>query len=148
MKPFETYPGAGKVLLGPTPGETCRRGYGRLFIQMTGQTCCAYCELDFAAAYENWLQMAIDHVVPRNVCASLSIPALWYEDCTNKVLACAACNGFDNRYKPPASDVCPASLEEFHSLRDRIFIERKLRIAERHRRERKYFASQDWTRNC
>ena len=145
MLPFETYPGGGKTLLGPTPGDNCRHGYGLVLMKKTGQTCCAYCGLDFAASYENWLQMAVDHVVPISVCGSLSISPLWYEDCTNKVLACAACNGFDNRYKQPEVDTCPTSLDEFYALRDRIFRERTARIAERHRLERDYFERRLWS---
>lgn len=144
MHPFDAFPDAVQMLLGPTPGETCRRGYGLVLMRKTGQTCCAYCGLDFAASYENWLQMAVDHVVPKNICGNLSIPVEWYEDCTNKVLACATCNGFDNRFKQAPSDVCPASLEAFYALRDRIFSERRIRIAERHRAEREYFARRLW----
>ena len=144
MLPFDGYPGSGRVLLGATPGGTCRREYGLVFMRKTGQTCCAYCGLNFAARYEDWLQMAIDHVVPKSVCGALDIPILWYEDCINKVLACAACNGFDNRYKLPETDVCPATLEEFFILRDRIFSERSERIARRHSKEREFYNLRPW----
>jgi hypothetical protein len=113
-------------------------------MQKTGQTACAYCGLDFASSYENWLQMALDHVVPGNVCRSFALPDEWADDCTNKVLACAACNGFDNRYKQSPVEVCPRSLAEFYQLRDRIFAERSLRIAERHRSEREFFERRLW----
>jgi hypothetical protein len=42
------------------------------------------------------------------------------------------------------TDVCPASLEEFYALRDLIFAERTVRIAERHRVEREYFERRLW----
>src|SRR5688500_3252930 len=96
MMPFDSYPGQGKALLGRVGGANCRREYGLRFMKKTGQTACAYCGLDFAASYENWLQMALDHVVPVSVCQSFSLPDEWTDDSTNKVLACAACNSFDN----------------------------------------------------
>lgn len=89
--------------------------------------------------------MALDHVLPVNNCRGLSLPAEWIEDCTNLVLACAVCNGFDNRYRPTAAE-CPRSLEAVYALRGRIFAERKARIAERHRAERAFFAGRPWER--
>lgn len=143
MMPFDSYPHEGKVLLGCVSGANCRREYGLHFMQKTGQTTCAYCGLDIAASYENWLQMALDHVVPVSVCRSLSLPDEWTEDCTNKVLACAACNGFDNRYQPVSAG-CPESLEAFYSLRDRVFAERRGRIVARRRSEREFFQRRLW----
>lgn len=144
MTPFESYPGGGRTLLGPTPGANARHEYGVVLMRKTGQTCCAYCGMDFAARYENWLQLCVDHVVPRSVCGALAIPTEWYEDCTNKVLACSACNTFDNRFKHQESDICPASLEEFYALRDRIFTERNTRIGAKHRQEREFFERKVW----
>src|SRR5208337_2464411 len=109
-------------------GSTCRHQYGLKFIEMTGQTKCAYCGLDFLASYGNWLQMALDHVVPKSVCKNIGIQSDWAEDCINKVLACSACNGFDNRYSLREPTICPESLEQFCRLRDRIFSERRGRV--------------------
>jgi 5-methylcytosine-specific restriction endonuclease McrA len=144
MLPFDAYPLRGQALLGRVTGDNCRRGYGLRFMQKTGQTTCAYCGLDFAASYENWLQMALDHVVPVSVCRSFSLPDDWTEDSSNRVLACAACNTFDNRYKTPLSTECPHTLTDFYRLRDSIFAERKERVAEKHRIERMFFEQRLW----
>ncbi len=147
MDPFASYPHNGRTLLGPVKGDTCRNGYGLKFMQKTGQTKCAYCGLDFVESYENWLTMVLDHVVPVSVCRALNLPVEWQEDCLNKVLACAACNGFRNRYKPSASIVIPSSLVEFCVLRDRIFAERKQLIAQSHKKERAIFATRPWEKH-
>src|SRR5262245_17244762 len=125
MMPFDAYPDAGRVLLGRITGSNCRHGYGMTFMQVTGQTSCAYCGLDLVASFEAFLQMALDHVVPKNVCKGLALPIDWAEDCINKVLACSACNGFDNRFTLQGPCDCPSTLEAFCELRDRIFAERK-----------------------
>jgi len=142
--PFESYPHHGRVLLGSVGGDNCRRGYGLQFMQRTGQTRCAYCGVDFTASYEIWLTMALDHVVPASVGKGMCIPLEWTEDCASKVLACAACNSFHNRYKPPSSILCPKNLEEFFNLRDAIFLERKGLIAARHISEREFFEQSKW----
>lgn len=139
MIPFDEYPGGGRTLLGPVKGANCRHEYGLQFMRKTGQTRCAYCSADFARSYETWLTMALDHVVPVGVCTELGIPAEWQEDITNKVLACAACNSFRNRYKPPADVSCPKTQDDFFDLRDRIFAERRKAILERHDSERAFF---------
>src|SRR5947209_8765967 len=99
MEPFDSYPGKGKEKLGHTRGSNSRRGYGLKFMRKTGQTRCAYCDLNLVASFDTWLQIALDHVVPKNACTTLSLDRDWTEDCINKVLACAACNGFVNRFK-------------------------------------------------
>lgn len=143
-EPFDSYPYGGRALLGRAGGDTARRGYGLRFMQKTGQTSCAYCGLDLVASYESWLQLALDHVVPENVCRSFELADEWTHDCSNKVLACAACNGFHNRYRQPDDAVCPRNLEEFYALRDRIFLERKALIAKRHEDERAFWERRPW----
>ena len=106
----------------------------------------AYCGADFAASYTTWLTMALDHVVPTSVCNSLGVPDEWKEDCSNKVLACGACNGFRNRYKPSIDVVQPLTLEAFYRLRDHIFAERKALIAASHESDRAFFESRPWER--
>src|SRR5438270_13369266 len=125
MLPFDSYPGLGRQLLGRAPGANCRHEYGLTFMRKTGQTVCAYCGVDFSSSYETWLTMALDHVVPVSVCKALEVPDTWREDCSNRVLACAACNGFRNRYALPFEVVLPLTLEAFFDLRDKIFAERK-----------------------
>jgi hypothetical protein len=45
------------------------------------------------------LMLQVDHVVPLGVAKSHGVPLDLYEDMFNLVLACAGCNGFDNRYR-------------------------------------------------
>lgn len=108
-------------------------------MRQTGQTTCAYCGLDFAADYRHWLQMALDHVVPIRTGTVKCISAEWLDDSSNKVLACAACNGFQNRYKLPDDEPCLTTLEGFFALRDRTFIKRRALVQESHSREHKFF---------
>jgi len=144
MLPFNSYPGGGRQRLGPPKGSNCRREYGPQFMRLTGKTHCAYCDTDFTAAYEIWLTMVLDHVIPASVCLSMHIPSEWCEDFSNTVLACAACNGFCNRYSLPIGIVPPITREAFYDLRDRIFCERKKLIAERHKEEREFFKGRPW----
>src|SRR5262249_36557075 len=132
------------ALLGKVVGANCRHEYGLKFMRITAQTKCAYCGHDFAASYENWLHMALDHVVPKSVCVGFGLGSEWVEDCANKALACTACNGFDNRYKPSPHIACPLSLGEFFNLRDRIFAERKTTILRKHNEERQFFNGRPW----
>lgn len=141
--PFDNYPHQGRKLLGRLSGDTCRHGYGLKFMQLTGQTHCAYCGMDMTATYENWLTMSLDHVVPDSICKEWEISDDWREDASNRVLCCAACNTFDNRYAP--RDIQrPETLEEFYVLRDRIFGERREIILDKHRAEREFFNSKPW----
>lgn len=144
MLPFDQYPGGGKVLLGRISGDNCRRGYGLRFMQITGQGACAYCRAELVSAFDAWLQIAIDHVVPERVCRDLGVPEAWTQDALNKVLACAACNGFGNRYRPAADTECPTTLEAFIDLRDRIFAERKRKILERRVDEQAFYQRRLW----
>jgi hypothetical protein len=144
VMPFDSYPSHGRARLGRIGGGNCRRGYGLKFMQRTGQTHCAYCGIDLTGSYENWLQMAIDHVVPVSVCKSLSIPDDWAHDASNGALACAACNGFANRFGLPVDAERPRSLQAFCRLRDSIFAERKALIADRHDGERAFYGRRLW----
>ena len=144
MMPFDSYPQRGRVLLGTIRGSNCRKGYGLKFMRITGQTNCAYCQMDLTEAYENWLQMALDHVVPRSVCLGYSLSDDWTHDASNLVLACAACNGFGNRYKPHKTTQYPTSLEAFYDLRDQIFAERSENIRTKHDSERAFHGRRPW----
>ena len=106
--PFASYPSEGRALLGRVRGANCRHEYGLRHQRLTGQECCAYCALDFTSCYENWLMMALDHVVPASVCLGASVPIEWMDDHANRVLCCAACNGFKNRWKPTEPLICPS----------------------------------------
>ena len=144
MLPFDSYPKQGRALLGIVNGNNMRHIYGLRFMQMTGQTCCAYCGWNLVQSYETWLSMQLDHVVPSSVCKRFSLPKLWVDDCTNRVLACPGCNGFDNRYPLPADVMCPQTSEEFFNLRDMVFEQRKQRIAAKDKKEREFFAQRLW----
>ncbi|MBZ5646818.1 MAG: hypothetical protein LAN37_06290 [Acidobacteriia bacterium] len=144
MLPFEAYPGGGRQLLGRVKGANCRHEYGLAFMRRTGQRRCAYCDVDFTAVYETWLTMVLDHVVPASACTAMVIPEEWSEDVSNRVLACAACNGFCNRYKPADNMIPPKTLEDFYDLRDQIFTERGKLIAASHKSERAFFDAQPW----
>jgi hypothetical protein len=74
----------------------------------------------------------------------MQIPDEWCWDYSNSVLACAACNGFCNRYKASLDGDRVISLDEFYDTRDRIFLERKELISARHDEERKFFAQRSW----
>ena len=143
MIPFELYPKQGKALLGPIRGSNCRKGYGLKLMKVTGQTSCAYCGISLVELYTNWLQMAVDHVVPQSVCKGFSLSSEWTHDASNCVLSCAACNGFGNRYKPTDA-LCPTTLDGFWRLRDRIFAERSKIIRAKHIEERSFFDSTPW----
>ncbi len=142
--PFTSYPQQGRALLGHVRGGNCRRGYGLYFIRLTKQSRCAYCGLDLLAAYEVWLNMALDHVVPHSACRDWGLPEGWREDYSNRVLCCTACNTFGNRYTPQGFER-PATLEQFYDLRDAIFMQRKSLIAKKHAEERAFFESAPWS---
>lgn len=114
-------------------------------MRRTGLTTCAYCGRDFAASYEAWLTMALDHVVPVNVCHANGLPEEWREDVSNRVLACSACNGFRNRYEPPEGSY-PTTFDAFYDLRDRIFEERRGLIAQSHESDRRFFEAHPWNK--
>ncbi len=145
MKPFDDYPYDGKSFLPIPRGTNCRRGYGLDFMRITKQTRCAFCErVDFTTSYGNWLEMTLDHVIPVSICKELGISSNWRDSSSNRVLACTACNGFKNRYRPSFSFDAPDSLETFFSLRDRIFLERKQLILQAHREDEAFFETHPW----
>jgi hypothetical protein len=141
--PFESYPGGGRKLLGHVKGANCRHEYGLQFMKVTGQTKCAYCSMDFTESYDNWLQMALDHVVPSGVGKAKGIDkdgcTNWLDDSSSKVLACATCNTLDNRHALTDSEFCPSSVEDYFDLRDRVFSRRKTIVWRKRLAERRFF---------
>jgi hypothetical protein len=111
---------------------------------MTGQSACAYCDVDLTSDYYRWLPMQVDHVVPVSVGRSLGIPEEYIEDAINKVLACSGCNGFLNRYTPIAEISASWSVDAFVALRDSVFVERKRNIQDRRATEIQLFESRPW----
>lgn len=144
--PFSKYPDGGRKLLGPVTGANCRRGYGLQFFRLTGVGSCAYCRADLTGSYNAWLTIALDHAVPASLGQELKIPEKWLDDFSNRVLACGACNTFDNRYDPSFQPRRPRNLEEFFVLRNRVFLDRKARILTCHKRERAFFM-RHWQRS-
>jgi hypothetical protein len=144
MLPFDSYPGSGRQLPGPSKGASARHEYGLELMRQTGQRCCAYCGTDLTATYQIWLTLVVDHVVPVSVCKAAGILGEWYWDLSNTVLACGACNGFCNRYRPSFTVTPPETLAGFHDLRDMIFGERKRLIEKRHGEERHFFNRRPW----
>ncbi len=146
MRVFDTYPNAGRALLGRPRDVTgaCRSGYGLGLQRLTGQTTCAYCGVSLVDTYHHWLLMSVDHVVPGGEARRLGAPAHYYEDAMNLVLCCAGCNGFGNRYRCAASPQALWTLEEFVALRDAVFADRLARIAVRRIAEVALFDSRPW----
>lgn len=142
--PFSNYPYGGRKPLGRRRGLITRTVDGPEFMRITGTRHCAYCGLDMTKCYKDWLTMALDHVVPVSVCTKMGICVEWVWDYSNCVLACGACNGFCNRYQPQTDCSIPPDLPRFYDLRDRIFRERYLRVAERSESERLFFESKPW----
>jgi 5-methylcytosine-specific restriction endonuclease McrA len=121
--PFSAYPGGGREQLKQRPGFNTRHADAPEFMEITGVKHCAYCGLDLTARFEDWLTMVLDHVVPQSVCKNIGVDTGWVWNYSNAVLACGACNGFCNRYRPKEDCACPITLLEFYDLRDRIFLE-------------------------
>jgi len=104
---------------------TARGGYGR-DIFMRDEYTCAYCGLLMLKEFEYYLQLSVDHVVPRS---TKGCDPTLIEDAANLVTCCRACNEFGNRYR---ADI-PTDVTEdaFWDLRDRVFPERRALIMQR-----------------
>ena len=72
--PFVGYPHQGRMLVGRVSGSNCRHEYGLKFMKATNETRCAYCGLDIAGIYENWLDMALETVIAK---LTRYLPRLW-----------------------------------------------------------------------
>jgi hypothetical protein len=145
LEPFSRYPGGGQQLLGKLRGANARRQYGLRLQRLTGERACAYCGLDLTDSFEHWLLLQVDHVVPVSVAKSLGIPVDFCQDMINCVLACSACNSFDNRFSPLVDSQEAWTLSQFIALRDELFAIRRARIATLLTRERAFFNTQPWS---
>lgn len=132
--PFTRYEGGGRRLLGrPRQGDlTARHGYGPPVFEQCGYAC-VYCGLDMRATFEGWLQLSVDHVIPRQM-TRLGYPVEWVEDITNLVTCCRACNDFGNRYT--VADPPPTPEAAFFDLRDQVFQTRKAAVLAKRDQER------------
>lgn len=151
MEPFDSYPGSGHDLLGrlkrdgrSARGKAGEAGYVTLFQRLTDQSKCAYCGVRLVDTYEHWLLVQADHVVPESEAKRLGIPAEFYLDCINVVLACSGCNGFKNRDALPFAPQPTWSMQVFLTLRDEVFLLRSARIEERRKKEISIFESKPW----
>jgi hypothetical protein len=135
---FDRYTGGGRQLLGaPAMGDgTSRRGYGPAVFGQCGFAC-AYCGFSMETAYEGWLSLSVNHVIPTGAATRLGYPAEWVRDTANLVTACRACNEFLNGYK--VIDPAPASVDEFFDLRDRHFLAKREWVLVRHATERAWY---------
>ena len=65
--------------------------------------------------------MTLGHVVPAAEYGRLGIPSVFAEDCINRVLTCAGCSGFRNRYRSSVERRDVWKLKAFVALRDEVF---------------------------
>lgn len=132
--PFARYEGGGRAPLGiPPQGDgTARHGYGPPVFAQCGYAC-VYCGLDMRESFESWLQLSVDHVIPRQM-RDRGYETAWIEDISNLVTCCRACNDFGNRFVVNAPS--PTTHEAFLDLRDRVFLERRAAIAAKRMQER------------
>ena len=144
MKPFDSYPNDRAHLLPRRTGASARREYGLELQRLTGQTECAYCEVDLTGDYYRWLLLSVDHVVPVSECRRLAIPAEWADSYSNTVLCCSGCNGLDNRFMVEVGVHRTWTMDGFFELRDRIFVIRKDRLEAAREREVRFFESRPW----
>lgn len=91
------------------------------------------------AAYEAWLNLSIDHVVPAGDGRRLGYPVEWFEDITNLVTCCRACNEFLNGFR--VTEPPPLTVEEFFDLRDLVFEHKREWVLTRHATERAWYDS-------
>ncbi len=135
--PFEGYAGKGRVLIGSPENRdgSCRHGYGPPVFNQCGRWC-VYCGRDLFENYEAWLDISVDHVVPRST-AWYQQRKQYIEDLINLVTCCRACNEFLNQYPCDAPE--PVTVEEFAALRDQVFQKKRQLAQTRHTKERLAF---------
>lgn len=136
MLPFDRYRGNGRKLLGPLKIRgASRHGYGPSVFDQCGAFC-AYCDRSLNNSYESWLDISIDHVIPKskNRTPWYSECKDWIEDLANIVTCCRACNEFLNGHK--VDELPPNDVSEFFNLRDKVFIEKRNHARKRHQDER------------
>lgn len=145
MKPFDKYPSDGVNILPRHTETNARHGYGLQLQKLTGQHECAYCGVDLITDYYRWLLLSVDHVIPVSACKRLGVPEDWAKSYSNLVLSCLGCNGFDNRYRVPSQEhELTWTIEQFFSLRNEVFNERKHRIQEARMKEVQFYKNSPW----
>ena len=145
MMPFERTPTVAGSCSGECREETVDTSMDSGFRRLHMWTPAAYCAMSLVETYEQWLMMSVDHVVPTRTGQVFGIPDDWLADYANIVLCCSACNGFGNRYKLMPDVVSPTNLDDFFSIRDRVFSERKKLILLSHEKERAFYEKKPWS---
>jgi hypothetical protein len=148
LKPFDTYPEGGRSLLGPVSDLSDYRYSNAADMQSkTGQTCCAYCGADLTDSFDHWLLSSVERVVPVRQAAQMGVPPEYRRDAINTVLVCLVCSGLSGNYYVPESWQKKrkiTDIEDFLTLRDKVFEDRKRRLNERRDREREYYQFRPW----
>lgn len=86
------------------------RGYGHA-VYVRDNFTCQYCGFD-GRAFPNWLQLSIDHVIPRN--------SGGLKEVRNLVTSCHACNSMTSRMQfPPGTSTAAALKAKRRRVRDR-----------------------------
>jgi hypothetical protein len=88
--PFDHYIGGGRELLGvPAWGDgSSRRGYGQAVFAQCGFAC-VYCGQEMETAYEAWLALSVDHVIPTGAGKRLGYPIEWMRKRPGSSVCCA-----------------------------------------------------------
>ena len=120
-----------------TNGANCRHGYGIPIVKHYGPSC-AYCGKDLSESYDAWLDLSVDHVVPRQAIGNKKWGTTetyinWIESLANLVPCCRACNEFLNGYR--VSDNAPPDEGAFLILRNKVLREKREKALARHQLE-------------
>jgi hypothetical protein len=144
MMPFDAYPHRGRRPIGRLTGTNCRHEYGLRLQRLIGLNKCAYCSLSLVDTYDHWLMLSVDHILPNHAGAELGVQPEWLDDYWNTVLCCSACAAFGSLLPLETDVTSPKSAEEFLSLRDQIFVERKRMILLSHEHDLAFYDDKPW----
>jgi hypothetical protein len=117
---------------------TARTDYGIAVFEQCGHVC-AYCGLEMLATLETSVQLTVDHIIPVRAIRR-GYREDWIEDLVNLVTSCRSCHESGYRYR--FDDPGPTTENDFFDLRDRVFVQRKARLAVRYARKRRDIAKE------
>ena len=147
MLPFDAYQDAGRKAGVRLKGEVTRREDAPRLIKYSNSHHCGYCGLCLTDSFERWRLITIDHVVPKALCEQLKLDPEWIDDFCNCVLACSACNGYQQK-RDELLDLARGNSsktwDNFLILRNKFFENRKRWILEKRRDEMEFFVSRPW----
>jgi hypothetical protein len=89
---------------------------------------CAYCGIYVAETYELSLRFTADHIIPQRM-IDHGYRQVWIDDLVNLVACCPECHELDLGFQ--LDTPAPRTKNGFFDLRDRVFVQRKARIAVR-----------------